>query len=177
MDPKKLNQIAKTALDALNGLEEPYRSITFKVILEKMLNEEEPERPSQFESNKKPVTSQKNIETKEHTLEEIYSLINRTDYPEIDKLTTAKDRALFILMIIRNDFNNDGLTSVQISDILDKVFRLKVTKYAINMALGPEVKLLDRKSIKTKGGEGFIYRIMAPGEQYINKKIGNVGEE
>jgi len=165
VDSKKLKEFARIAKDAVAELEEPYRSIAFKEFLDRLLTEKQTQSIQEKIKSARPGTSQECSVAP--AIETLCSKINRTDYPEIKILKKAKARALLVLKLARDEANSDGLTATQISDILDKLFRLRVTKYAINMALGEETVLVDRKPIRTKGGQAYVYRIMAPGEDYL----------
>lgn len=174
MEDAEITTAAKKAEQIAKDFEEPYKSIVFRTVLDKLLSGQSPQvTPSpQHTKSTSPAPS-----GNENRIERICSSINRTNYPDISRLHSAKDKAIFVLRIARDNAGIDGLSALEISQILDKVFRLRVTRHAITMSLGPEAKLVDRKSIKTKKGiESFIYRVMAPGEEHLDNIIKGEGK-
>lgn len=167
----QLKTSTKIAQDAVADLEEPYKSIAFRVFLDKLLTEKCTVSIPQIKTAVPltAITENGNIDS-EH-LDLICSKINRTEYPEINKLKKAKDRALFVLKLVRDTGGRDGMSAKEISTVLDKVFRLNVTKQSINMVLFRETKLVDCKSIHSQGGDTNFYRIMSPGEEYLNSVL------
>ncbi len=168
MEEAGIREAAKKAEQVANGFEEPYKSIIFKTVFEKLISGgglTEVKQETEHAAQKVSANGDQN------NIDIVCSKINRTDHPEISKLKTAKDRSVFILKLARDFAGVDGLFAREISDVLNRVFRLRVTRESITMVLGPETKFVDRKTVKTQGGDGFIYRVMAPGEDYLNTKL------
>lgn len=164
-DNDEVQKFAKKAESAAKGFEEPYKSIIFRTVFEKLLEGKAlTAKEAQIPNVIKPQAINERIE---NTAEAVCSKINRTEYPEINKLKGAKDISLFILRIAKDDAGTDGLLPAEISEILNKVFRINITKYAISMALGEETKFVDRKNVTRRGGKAFVYRIMTPGEEHL----------
>lgn len=168
MEDTEITAAAKKAEQIAKDFDEPYKSIVFKTMLDRLLSGQNTQTLPPVQHTKSSIPTQSGNENR---VEVICSSINRTDHPDISKFHSAKDRAIFILRIARDKAGIDGLSAPEISQILDKVFRLHVTRHAITMSLGPEAKLVDRKSLKTKGIESFIYRVMAPGEEHLDNII------
>lgn len=169
-DLLKMKKIAQEIQQAVSELDEPYRVIAFRVFLENVTRQPEAQtrvKPNSINDDRPVKLTPENNES----VDDISARINRTAHPEISLLKTAKDRALFILKIVKDEAGRDGLQPSQITQVLDQVFRLKVTQYAISMALGTETKFVDRKPVSGVGGKAYVYRIMAPGEEYLEKII------
>lgn len=89
--------------------------------------------------------------------------IDRTKYPDIGATSRVADRALKVLQLANDDLGVDGLTAVEISEVLTRRFRLPVTPNAVNIALERETNTVD---IRTSGGMKRFH-IMAPGDDYL----------
>jgi hypothetical protein len=96
-------------------------------------------------------------------LPELLSSIDSTQHPGIAAAPKVLDRALMLLQIALNDHNVDGLTPPQIAQILTEKFRVRTSKHAVSMALASATNLVNR----LPHGQGFLYKIMSPGEAYL----------
>lgn len=168
MDYSEMNEIAKKMIAAVDGLEEPFRSIAYRIFLERAFDHKlvgSEKKASAYGPAAKvspAVTPSAN-----EPLSQIIEKINRSQHPAIMSMKKVKDQALYVLKISKDEAGVDGLTSKQISDVLDQVFRIRASKEAINMALASETRYVDRKPIKVMGGQAYVYRLMAPGEAYL----------
>jgi hypothetical protein len=99
------------------------------------------------------------------TIEELLVNIDSTQHPGIAAASLVLDRALMILQIARTEHSVDGLTPPQIAKILTEKFRLNTSNAAVSMALGKATNLVNRIT----EGQGYKYRIMNPGEEYLAK--------
>jgi biotin operon repressor len=113
---------------------------------------------------------------KDEVLDNILQSLDRTKYPLLSKLSMALDKALYILKIIKDDLNVDGLTPLQIAIILTEKFRIPITREAISMALYDDTEKVDRVSGKEKS-RAYTYRIMSRGEEYINNLLQKIGAD
>ncbi len=93
----------------------------------------------------------------------ILSELDRTKYPTINSTRKALDAALLVLSAAQ-DLKIEALTPGQISQVLREKFRVTIQEPAVRMALGGAGKLVDRRP----EGTGFAYRLMEPGEEYLN---------
>lgn len=164
-----LKELVAKAEKAVEGLEEPLKSIGFKTILAKLLEKKE-----DIEKPKKILKKSGN--GKDDEIRDIHSKINRTEFPKMYKLKKALDQALYILKIVRDVTGNEGLLPLRISKMLGSVFRIKTTPAAINMALGNAGTYVDRKPVRVQGGQGYEYLLMHEGEEYLDKKLGELKE-
>ncbi len=118
---------------------------------------------------KKNETNRNNLaldtEATNSSIADLLSKIDSTQYPGILSASKVLDRSLLVLMIALKDHHIDGLTPSAIARILTDKFRMKTTKEAIGMALGRATTLVNR----TPDGQGFLYKIMAPGEEYLSR--------
>ncbi len=175
MELTELNELAKKMISTVDGLEEPYKSIAYRVFLERAIDHRS------FAGEKKQNAATPSIITKaisttneDDPLPRIIEKVNRSEHHKIMTMVKVKDQAMYVLKICKDVADVDGLTPPQISSILDKVFRIKASAEAISMALSSETKYVDRKQKPV--GKGFIYRIMAHGEEYLDTIL-KKGEE
>lgn len=99
--------------------------------------------------------------------------IDRTKYSDVHSLTKVLDQSLFILKIIKDDFNVDGLFPGQIHILLKEVFRIKASLPSIRMALIRSVKYTDRSG----DGNKILYKIMHDGEVYLEETMNSIGKD
>jgi hypothetical protein len=96
--------------------------------------------------------------------------LNRTEHPEIQDGRKALDLALYVLRAARDKCSIEWLTPVAIEEVLRTKFMLKIDAAAIRMALGSS-DYVDRRP----NGRAFEYRLMAPGETYLENLKKNTG--
>lgn len=94
--------------------------------------------------------------------------INSTQHPAVATAAKNLDRALMVLKIALDEHNIDGLTPTAIARVLREKFRVSVQDNGVVMALSRAAALVDR----VKGPDGYVYRIMAPGNAYLAKGDG-----
>jgi len=117
-----------------------------------------PSRPSQSSRPLKATSSS-------HDRKQQLSRLNPDLYPHITHEKLALDNALHLLQIAKTELDIDGLGVREIAEILTENFRCKITHQGIQYALNNAGKLVDRR----KSGNRVIFRIMAKGEDYIQK--------
>ena len=179
MDSTKLKEIIKMANEAVTGLDGDLKKIAFQTTLDKLLaqnielNTEAGKTVKKVRKIRKSSESASGVKKSKDdtTVKEIVSKINRTKYHKITSLDSALDRALYLLLVIRDDLKIDGLNPTQIANLLREVFRIKATKNAVSMALGKDTKYTHRAPIVINGAKAYVYKIMHAGEQYIKGKI------
>jgi hypothetical protein len=69
-----------------------------------------------------------------------------------------------VLKIALDEHNIDGLTPAAIAKVLTDKFRVSATGTTVGTALARATSLVNR----VPNGGGFNYRIMAPGQEYLN---------
>lgn len=89
--------------------------------------------------------------------------MDSTQHPGVTSGAKILDRSLMILQIAHDDHGIDGLSPGEIAKILTDKFRIGTSSAAVRIALGRATNLVNRVS----KAEGFQYRIMAPGEEYL----------
>ncbi|KKR46923.1 MAG: hypothetical protein UT90_C0014G0012 [Parcubacteria group bacterium GW2011_GWA1_40_21] len=181
MDSTKLKEIIKMANEAVTGLDGDLKKIAFQTTLDKLLAQNiEPAfdaskitRKGKVRKTKKSKESGTSARKSEDdtTVKEILGKINRTKYHKITSLDSALDRALYLLLVVRDDLKIDGLNPTQIANLLREVFRIKATKNAVSMALGKDSKYTHRTPVVINGAKAYVYKIMHEGEKYIKEKI------
>ena len=90
--------------------------------------------------------------------------LDRTKYPEIRADNQALLNALAVLRAAKRDHAVDGLQPPQIARILTEKFRISTGVSTVSMALGHAGKYVNRVQV----GRGYTYRLMDPGEKYLN---------
>ncbi len=180
MKNEEYKEKLKEIQEAVAGLEEPLKSKAIDKLLETVFKpadsrKSEKQRRIERTPRTKKVQAKRSITIKEDDINDkkMIESINRTEYPEIHKLQTNLDRALFILEIMkRKDY--DGLNPSQIRFILSEVFRIKSNLAAISMALINDKNYTEKGTVSYKGSRANKYRIMQSGEDYIKKKISEI---
>lgn len=87
-----------------------------------------------------------------------------SSHPEVFEATKVLNKALIVLKIARDDYGVPSLSAATISTVLKEKFREKADVSAVRMALTRALSLVDRS--KDANG-GFIYKLMRPGELYL----------
>ncbi len=96
----------------------------------------------------------------------LLNAINRTEHPDVGSTTRVADRALKVLELVIDKCGVDGMTALQISEILTRKFRLPVTTNSVNMALERETGTVD---IRHSANGVKVFHLMAPGEEYLRR--------
>jgi len=185
MDIERLKKITTTANEAVKDLDPELKKIAFDNILNRLLDESCGTLPSKKtkparEAKPRPKTvSKKTSEPSEldSITTKILTSINTTKYPVMFKLNKTLDRSLYLLKIVRDDLQIDGLVPSQIGKVLTEKFRKKTTGNAVSMALMDALKYVDRRPVTIQGGSGYTYHIMHDGEEYLKPIIEKVNEE
>ncbi|WP_340115731.1 hypothetical protein [Pelagibius sp. 7325] len=112
---------------------------------------------------KKPRATQQALSQTARPVDNLLQGIDSTKYPEVARSGKVLERSLRVLQIAHADHDVDGLSPGEIAKILSAKFRIRTTDAAVRMALGGVSDLVDR----VPEGKGFIYRIMAPGEECL----------
>ncbi|MFA5421096.1 MAG: hypothetical protein WC280_03700, partial [Patescibacteria group bacterium] len=173
--------------DAVSGVSDPeLKKIAFQKVLDKFLDNGLSVKSKKNSGNKYKKNVSKNKPSKKSpvkkkekdpVLSELLQKINRTKYSEIHNLKKTLDKSLYILKICKDDLDVDGLIPSQISYLLGEVFRVKITKESISMALGAATKFVDRNECVVNGGKAFIYKIMHDGEEHVNRILNSARED
>ncbi len=95
--------------------------------------------------------------------EALLAHIDSTQHPGVTAAVKILDRALMVLKIVLDEHGIDGLSPSDIAKILTDKFRVSATAATVSTALGRATTLVNR--VPNKGG--YIYRIMAPGIEYL----------
>lgn len=89
--------------------------------------------------------------------------LDRTAHPEINYNNSALINSLYLLKAAKDDLGIDGLNAGEVAEVLVDKFRCTITKRAIQYALNDAGKYVNR----VKEGRTVIYKIMSPGEDYL----------
>lgn len=99
--------------------------------------------------------------------------LNRTEHPSISGDRKALDLALLVLRAARDECQIESLTPGEISAVLKKKFNLPVEPPAVRMALKAARKYVDKKP----AGQAYTYRLMQPGDQYLDELTNETATE
>jgi len=89
--------------------------------------------------------------------------LDRTAVPEISPNKPPLENALRVLLAARDLAHVDGLTPAEVCQVLSEKFRISVAESTVRMALGKAGAHVNR----IRSGRGFAYRIMQPGESFL----------
>lgn len=162
----------KKAIELVKGIEEPYRTLSFNVILEKLLRSESNKEnltaeiksvlaPIEIRPDEKAVEAEKNFD---------YIMSSKFDWSEHSYIYKMEPyvQYLAVLKIALEKFEVDGLTPPEISTILREKFRILKIYNTISMAMaGYTGRYVDR----VRKGTGFAYRISRIGLDYVEQNI------
>ena len=166
---KSVKEKLEEAQKAVENLQEPFKTMAFQKMLERIFNENSENNPSTIEKKEKTKTDKVNL-TKVKRIDpetqKMLETLNRTEYPEIKKLEKVKDLSLYVLRIMEAK-GFDSLTPSQVSDILIQIFRKPINKQAVSMALMKADEFTHRTKIVYRGSIAFKYKLMDKGETYI----------
>lgn len=161
----------------LKNLEEPLKSMTAKKIMDEIFpetikteSEEKRVKKIKGKSSNKKAKSRQEYEEKDA---EMFISLNRTEYPEIYKLSSNIERALYILKIMKEK-GYSGLNPSQINTILLNIFGIKSNLPAVSMALISDKKYTHKIPTTYKGAKAFEYQIMHSGEEHIKEILSNI---
>ena len=149
--PKGMQEAAfNRAVDLLTGSTEPGQ---------RTKNENTSEKKRTLKSRPAPIKDQP-----ASRVNELITDMDSTQHPGVTSAAKVLDRSLMVLQIALNDHSVDGLSCSDIAKILTDKFRISTSVPAIGMALGKATNFVNR----APSGPGFLYRIMKPGEEYLN---------
>jgi len=104
------------------------------------------------------------------SVKKVKNKLNRTEYPIMYELNIVLDKSLYLLKIVKDKLDIDGLTPPEMSYILTNIFRIGTSRQSIGIAL-MKSKYVHRveKSKEGAGRSTYIYKIMKPGEDYLEE--------
>lgn len=114
-------------------------------------------------SPKKKAKSKKAEENDSSAASNLVALIDSTQHPGVTSATPYLERSLMVLQIALREHDIDGLTPVEIANVLTEKFRISTNSRVVSNALGLATTLVNR----TKEGAGYRYKIMGPGEEHL----------
>lgn len=185
MEEKTLKERLEEAQEAVSNLDEPFKKMAFEKILNSLFMQEAPannnapqnKAPAQKFKKEKRVTSNGNSKKRiDEETQEMINQLNRTEHTIIKKMDKALDLSMYILKVMEEKGHN-SLTPSQIADILLEVFKKKITKAAVGMALLKADEYIDRDKTIFRGAVSYKYRLVDKGEDYINSLIETLEQE
>jgi hypothetical protein len=110
-------------------------------------------------------TKKESPDPKENDVGNSLEGLDRTAHTDINHNDSALNNSLRLILAVKQDMDIDGLTATQIAKVLVDKFRCRITQQAVSMALNRAGRYVNRH----KEGNLVIFRIMAPGEEYLAK--------
>ncbi len=160
------NELARRAKDEINGLEEPLRNIAFQIIFQDLILENKrnaQKEPKQHASSISP----ENVEDPVAIF--MTNVVEAGDYV---KLFAANGKlivkCLAVLKIAKDQLGIDGLSAVQLSQILTRKFRVSKV-HASNVARDLSKATMFVNRIQHDGE--YRYILMLTGEQAIQEEL------
>lgn len=99
--------------------------------------------------------------------------LDRTGHSEIEHNDTALNNSLRLLRAAKDDLGLDGLSASTIARVLIEKFRCRITRQAVSQALNGAGRYVNRH----KDSGLVIFRLMAPGEDYLDGLKGTLDAE
>ncbi len=169
MNDDNLKEIFRQAADIAKVVPKELREVAFNRALDALLKSSVPQsQPVKSPPSTKRPKTENSLNTIDATTDPVNALLenlDRTKYPEISNALKVLERALFLLRAARDDYGVDGLGASQIATILTEKFRLRTSRQAVSQALSTANDKVDRIG----KSRNVFYRIMKPGEDYLDK--------
>jgi len=185
MEEKTLKERLEEAQEAVSNLEEPFKKMAFEKILNSLFVQEAPqsnnikknvEQIQRVKKEKKTMTNGNSKKRVDEETQEMINQLNRTEHTIIKKMEKALDLSMYLLKVMEEK-GYKSLTPSQIADILSEVFKKKISKAAVGMALMKADEYIDRDKTIFRGAISYKYRLVDKGEDYINSLIETLEQE
>lgn len=163
-----LKQLVKEATEAAKQAPDHLQEAAFNRVFEALMANQQGVGNSNHEAGSpagmKDIKGRKQMERPagENSLEHL----DRTQHSDIRHNDLALNNSLRLLQAAKDDLGIDGLSAATIAKVLVDKFRCKVTRQAVSLALNSAGRYVNRHN---QGGL-VIFRIMAPGEEYLGLK-------
>lgn len=172
MSEKNLEEIFKKAADISKNAPTNLQEIAFNRALDALLNIGDVKKDrAETKDGKTELKKSKHQIPKttanSNKVDFLIKNIDRTKHQEIFDAPNVLTSSLYLLELVKNDYQIDGLGPTDIARILTDKFRLRTTRQAVTQALDSAGNKVDRVSVR---GSHPYYRIMHKGEEYLNKK-------
>ena len=164
----KMAEIIKQAAEASKHAPEHLQEAAFQKVFDALMAEESDKPAARGRTVRKKATKKKTTKTANSGGEDDNPKLDdldRTVHPEISHKSSGLDNALRLLRAAREDLDIDGLTATDIANALTDKFRSRISRKAVSNVLNDAGRYVDRK----KDGNKVIFRIMDPGEEYLDE--------
>jgi hypothetical protein len=172
MNQKNLEEIFKKAAEISKSVPSNLQEVAFNRALDALLNESCSKNKNQSDlnnniDNKKKIKHKKSFsERTPKDIEYLLENLDRTKYQEIFDAPNILTSSLFLLKVIKDDYNIDGLGPTDIAKLLTEKFRIRTTRQAVTQALDAAGNKVDKVIKRNRP----YYRIMHNGEKYLENK-------
>jgi len=159
-----ITQLVKKAAEAAKLAPEHLQEAAFNKVFDALLTQgsEHSHSPTRSSVANKSTKQGKQKPPKEKTGDTLDQL-DRTAHHNISHTESGLNNSLRLLLAAKEDLGIDGLTAAQIAKTLVDKFRCKISRQAVSKVLNNAGNYVNRH----KEGRLVLFRIMAPGEEYI----------
>lgn len=168
----KMAEIIKKASELAQHAPESLQAAAFQKAFDALMEQEDGGEPTGAPRRKRKGKSSR--EARHPGGDEARSLdhLDRTAHSEIDHKQSVLNNSLRLLRAAREDLGIDGLSASEIARVLTEKFRAAVTRQGVSLALNQAGRYVDRR----KDGNAVVFRIMAPGEEYLDSDRGDAAK-
>lgn len=159
-----VTRIIKQAVEAAKNAPEHLQEAAFNKAFDAMMGREQNQAPPSLQPRNKRKAGKKTPAPAEGEDQVSLDQLDRTSHTDIIHSNTSLNNSLRLILAAREDLGIDGLTAAQIAKVLVEVFRCKITRQAVSLALNGAGRYVNRH----KEGNLVVFRIMAPGEEYLS---------
>ena len=164
MSDVDLKEIFRQAAEISETVPESLREAAFNKAVDALLGKMN-SREARPRSNAGRPRLREGRRTDRPSVDDILENLDRTAHPDVRNATRVLDRALHLLLAVKEQHGVDGLGASAIARILTDKFRVRTTRQAVQQALDGAGDKVDRV---TPASGGSYYRIMHPGEVYLS---------
>jgi len=164
----KITDIVKEASDAVKHVPKHLQETAFNKVFDALMKEQSGVGHSgvdRFTQKGKQSTKKEKARAQSSTVNISLDKLNRTAHPDIHHNNSVLNNSLRLLKAAKDELNLDGITATSISQVLTEKFRCKLTRQAVSLALNGAGRHVNRHT----EGKKVIFRIMGPGEDYLDK--------
>jgi hypothetical protein len=163
---QNISELIKQAAEAAKSAPEHLQEIAFSKAFDAL---QQPSSRKPSNPDPKRERGGKKSETKNSDVD--LEKLDRTAHPEIVHSDSALNNSLRVLRAVKDDLGLDGLAAGSIAAVLVDKFRCTLTRRSVARALNGAGKYVNRH----KEGQVVIFRLMAPGEEYLEQQAHSDG--
>jgi hypothetical protein len=159
-------KLVKEAAKAAELAPEHLQEAAFNKAFEALMGGVTPESGRRGQTRKARATThrERGVSGRNATGPNVLEQLDRTAHPDISHNDTSLNNALRVIRAAKAELGVDGVTASRITKVLVDKFRCKITQQAVSQALNRAGRYVNRQ----KEGKHVLFRIMGPGEDYLD---------